>query len=1075
MTRNYLRYPDIKGDDLVFVADNDVWIAPVTGGRASRLTSDRATAKFPVLSPDGTKVAWTSTKEGAPDVYVLDLESGEQHRLTYWANRAVATVGWLGDRVLVCSAHDQMDATTRPRIRAVSLDGSVETLDTGLAMSYAEHPSGVRAISTPNHRDPSQWKRYRGGTASRIWIDNGGWQRILPEIDAGLHGTTFVGDRLVFSSDLEASIEENADGQSQIHSVNLDGTDLQQHTHHTPAEGYVRDPRSDGERIVYHAHGVIYFMDSLDSEPRAIDIALPGVHAKPLEITSDDQLDAFVPDRAGNGSVLSWRGAAWYLTHRGGPARALSSKDGVRIREPQLLGNDRAVWASDVEGEDCLEIMPITGGNSHRIAQGQLGRVLHLAGSHDGKTIATISHDGRISLVDAESGSVREIDRSRGGEATDISFSPDDRYIAWRAGSGDDGERGMLRAAEVASGTVLELTDGTFDDRSPVFTSDGKYLAFFSRRTFDPSYDELGFDLSFVDTTRPWLVPLRADEPAPFGVAADGWPVAEIAADEEPIRPEADESASDDKAKDEPKIVTRIDFDGFEHRAIPFPVAAGEYSDLTAVADGLVWIRHQHPGHEIGTAAGPDKARDRLEHYSFGKRKLSTIADRVDGVAASGDGKQLVVWHDEDVWVQPSDRRVDEDDDARIDVDTSRLHRRIDPHAEWREMFDDNGRLMRDFYWREDMDGVDWDAVLARYRPLIDACATHDDLVDLLWEVVAELNTSHAYVQPRGSSGPRQGFLGAEFRPTSEGAEIVRILPGESSDPAARSPLLAAGVDARAGDVIVAIGGRSVVEAGGVGPLLVDTARKAVELTIRRDGKDRRVAVVPIASEEALRYHEWTTKRRDYVEKQSGGKLGYVHIPDMISTGWAQFYRMIDRATKKDGVVVDVRYNHGGHTSSLIIERLARRVLHWGGVRQLDEVTPYPPQAIRGPVVLVTNQWAGSDGDIVSASAQVLGIGPIVGERSWGGVYGIDGRFDLVDGTGVTEPRYWFYSTKHGWSIENHGIDPDIEVVMSPADFNGEDEKDAQLDAAIEAALESLREHPAATPPELAPPRAHRK
>jgi len=378
---------------------------------------------------------------------------------------------------------------------------------------------------------------------------------------------------------------------------------------------------------------------------------------------------------------------------------------------------------------------------------------------------------------------------------------------------------------------------------------------------------------------------------------------------------------------------------------------------------------------------------------------------------------------------------------------------------------------MRDFYWREDMDGTDWGKVLDRHRPSVERVRTFDDLVDILWETVGELNTSHAYVQPPPAKGkPVQGLLGADFEPDADGARIVRILPGESSDPEARSPLRAAGVDAQRGDVIVSIDGQAV-DRRGVGPLLVGAADSVVEVTLRRGGTSRRVAVIPTASETPLRYQAWVASRIAYVEEASGGRLGYLHVPDMMATGWAQFHRGLDLAMSHEGLVADMRYNGGGHTSQLIIERLSRKIIGWDVVRH-GAPEPYPSAGRRGPVVFVTNQFAGSDGDIVCAAAQELKLGPVVGQRSWGGVIGIDGRFDLVDGTGVTQPRYSFHFDTHGWDVENHGIDPDIEYVMSPGDWSDEDHHDPQLDRAIEEALGLLEAHPASVPPQLPAPRS---
>ena len=322
---------------------------------------------------------------------------------------------------------------------------------------------------------------------------------------------------------------------------------------------------------------------------------------------------------------------------------------------------------------------------------------------------------------------------------------------------------------------------------------------------------------------------------------------------------------------------------------------------------------------------------------------------------------------------------------------------------------------------------------------------------------------------PSGNQDRRLGLLGADLSRAEEGWRIDRILPGETSDPHARSPLRAAGVGAAAGDLVVAVNGQAVDPLVGPAAHLIGTADRPVELTLRSAGADRRVVVVPLADEEPLRYQDWVAGRSAYVAEHSGGRIGYLHIPDMMSLGWAQLHRDLHLATEAEGLVVDVRYNRGGHTSQLVLERLGRKVVGWAVGRHLEAAESYPAYAPRGPVVFLANEHSGSDGDIVNAGAQAMGLGPVVGVRTWGGVIGIDGRFSLVDGTDVTQPRYAFWLQKYGWDVENHGVDPDIEVRHTPADHDAP--HDPQLDRAIAEALQRLDQTPAVRPPALPAPR----
>lgn len=1143
VTQPYLRFPHIHGDQVAFVADDDVWLAPVTGGRAWRLTSDHAPAATPRFSPDGTQLAYVSHKDGHPEVYVVDLADGASRRLTWFGGTTTAVLGWDdAGRVLVSS-----NAGTHERsltvVRAVGLDGAVETPRYGPSWGVAEHRSmaGTRttALVSAGYRTPAYWKRYRGGTASVLWIDRGTgeWQRPLPGDEAGTYDPLWIGDALVFTSDRGATFPDHADEQANLWV--LDGlttgtvpAEPRQLTTQSEAEGYVRDATSDGSRIVWHSRGDLWLLDGLDGSPRRIDITLTGALPQPYSAEPGSTaagIDGLAVDKSGDACVVGWLGTAYWVTHRAGPVRALVADPSVRVREPAMLGaTGRAVVVTDAprstaqgeSREDALEIHALPRSAAgvpdvqpQRLAGGELGRVLHLAANPAGDTVAAVSHDGRISLVavpadsastetgtdrpTAAPGAVTLLGRSVNGEAKSPAFSPDGRYLVWSSPTDSEGGHHQILVADLHAEhpTATPLTSGRFHDFSPSFSDDGKYLVFLSDRTFDPSYDSHEFALSFSAATRPWLIPLAATEPAPFGPSADGWRVGKAddqgtATDDDAARGAPDGSAEKTSEKEHAPADASpdIDFDGAEERVVPFPVTSGRYRRLRAAKGGVLWVHETDDTGMLGARhAGTesDQIGDVLQFWSFEARKTTDVAEKVGTYAVSGDGERVVVRSGSGLSTQSATSRPGSDDPGAFDIDLSRVRYEVDPRAQWHQMFDENARIMRDHYWRADMDGVDWDGVVARWRPLVDRVATHDDLEDVLWETVAELNTSHAYVRgPHAPGDPsrRLGLLGADLTRTADGWRIDRVLPSESSDPGARSPLRAAGVDAQPGDLIVAVDGRPVDPVAGPAASLVGAAELPVELTLRRpsampdaagaDGTDRRVVVVPLANESDLRYQDWVRSRREYVAERSGGRLGYVHVPDMMSTGWAQLHRDLRLAADCEGMVVDVRFNGGGHTSQLVIARLAARVAGWGVGRHYDRPGSYPDRAPRGPVVLVTNEYAGSDGDIVNAAAQALDVGPVVGVRTWGGVVGIDGRFELVDGTGITQPRYAFWLDGKGFGVENHGVDPDIEVRHTPADYFSD--VDPQLEAGMAEALRRLAERPAAAPPALPEPRVRR-
>ncbi|MDN5858548.1 MAG: S41 family peptidase, partial [Pseudonocardia sp.] len=1112
MTRSYLRFPHLQGDALVFVAEDDVWTAPVAGGRAYRVSGDDVPAAAPRLSPDGSRVAWASRRDGWPEIHVMALDGGGSTRLTYWGDGGTTALGWIDDQeVLAVTA--TADPTGRSWAYAVpTAGGTPRRLPVGpvadLAFGRGSAPTVLRRTSL-GQREMARWKRYRGGSSGQLWSDRaapGEYGRILADLDGNFAAPMLVGAgkraRIAFLSDHE--------GIGNVYSVDLDGGDLRRHTDHGAVgepQFYARHASTDGTRVVYESAGELWLLESLAraARPRRIDVRLAGPRTDraPRRIATDQWLTSAVPDRTGRTSVAVVRGTVHRLTHRDGPARVLLAEPGVRARLAQPLGEDRAIWIDDADGEEAVCVAPLDpraegAAPARRTGAGELGRVLSLVAAPDGSSAALTTHDGRLLLHDVAEGALRELTRGA-GEIKDVSWSPDSAWLAYVEPAPAHLCRIML--AHPADGVFVAVTEPRFRDADPVFTSDGKYLAFLSRRSFDPVYDEHSFDLSFPASWRPFLVPLAARTPSPFGASADGRPVSPAeegpqdppAAPDEPVpdgaEPPAPEKKDEKKDKDAPPDVV-VDAEGLPARVVPVPVEEARYRGMRAGKDCLLWFRHPVSG-VLGDGRAPDDegAWPSLERYDLVRRKLDVIADPVTAFRVSGDGQRLVVRDGHTLRVLRTDRsgsaKPGDDGDAGADeyeIDTRRIAVTVDPAVEWRQMFAEAGRLMRDHFWVPDMADVDWAAELERYRPLVDAVGSHDDLVDLLWELQGELGTSHAYVLGRwwGRTSGRPAFLGADIAPSGDGDgwRVERVLPAETSEPAARSPLAAPGVDVRAGDVLLEVNGRPIDPASGPAPLLVALGGQLVELTVRSgpghddEGEIRRVVARPLDTEDALRYQDWVALRRAYVAEHSGGRLGYLHVPDMMAYGWAQLHRDLTREVAHDGLILDVRGNAGGHTSQLVLEKLARRVIAWEIIRHKEPIT-YPMDAPRGPIVALADEMSGSDGDIITAAIKRMGLGPVVGTRTWGGVIGIDGRYSLVDGTSVTQPRYGFWFDDTGWGVENRGVEPDVEVQITPQDW--EAGRDPQLDRAIAMAVERLAATPAVTPPAPAPRPSRRR
>ncbi|MEW2392124.1 S41 family peptidase [Streptomyces venezuelae] len=1066
----YLRFPHLSGDRLCFAAEDDLWVAPLTpegspADRAWRLTVDRTKVSHPRFSPDGRHIAYTTWRSLDPEIHLAPVDGGPARRLTYWGSTDTRVCGWSPDGdILAVSSHGQ-PFSYFCWAYSVPTDGSPggklpwgPVWDIAITDSLADGDSDRKTLlltGKPPH-EPAAWKRYRGGATGRLWVHG---EQILADLDGHLDSPMFVAGRIAFLSDHE--------GVGNLYSCLPDGSDLRRHTDHDTF--YARHASSDGTRVVYQCAGDIWLVDDLaaDSVPRRLDVRLGGPRAgrRIYQVPASQHLDALSVDTTGRASAVVVRGSLYWLTHRDGPARTITDTPGVRVRLPEMLGKGGQVaYVTDADGEDAVEIayLPRASGarDPRRLASGQLGRVQELVADRDGERLAIASNDGRLLLLDVteeSDGEVTELIRSINGPVRDLAFSPDGCWLTW-SHPGIGRSLRQIKLARIAGPgmrAIIDVTNGRFEDENPVFTRDGRYLAFLSWRGFDPVYDVHTGDLSFPLGCRPYLVPLSSATPSPFALLPDGRPAAGG------LDP-AEGSGGDG--------TTMVEIEGLESRVTPFPVSASKYSALHPVSGGgLVWLRWPISGALGETFVNPAdmSGRPTLEYFNIAKAKKSQLVDHLDWFALSGDGSRLVVVDEGDLTAVPSTEVGD--GDTTVWIDLRRILHEVDPAAEWRQAYEEAGRIIRAYFWDPEMSGVDWDGVLAQYRPLVERVASPDEFADLLREVLGELGTSHAYVSPaRRNEGPphyqrAMGLLGANLVHRDDGWMVKRILPGDSSDSKARSPLAGAGI--REGAVLTHIDGRPVDPVTGPYPLLSAAGGTTVELTFEPEGEGRarRVAIVPLINERPLRYQDWVAKRRDVVRELSGGKCGYLHIPDMGGSGWAQFNRDLRLEVSRPALIVDVRGNAGGHISELVIEKLTRRILGWDLTRNAQPVS-YASNSPRGPVVALADEATSSDGDMITAAFKLLGLGPVVGQRTWGGVVGMTGRHSLGDGTVITVPMNAGWFDAYGWGVENHGVSPDLDILRTPLDWA--EGRHAQLDDAVQLALDLLERNPAAAPPD---------
>ncbi len=1049
MSQGYYRYPTISGDRIVFVCEDDLWSVPAGGGVATRLTVSFGTCSTPRLSPDGSTIAFISTDDGNPEVYVMPAGGGKPQRLTFLGSTLAQVVGWSSDGReihFVANARAWYEGETRPF--TIARDGGApRDLQLGHARAFSAGPNGALVLGR-NAVDPARWKRYRGGTAGEIWIDpqnRGDFEKLrLP--DGNPTWPMWIGERIYFLADQE--------GIGNIYSCALDGSDVLRHSHES--EYYARFPSTDGSRIVYSSGGALSVIDVAADSVTQLNIGAPSAEPQTVrrfEHAAED-LEHFVPSPDGTRLAFIARGQAFTMPFFEGAVLNHGGTSRVRTRLSEWLKDGkRFACVTDGSGFEQIAVQRADVADEPKIVtNGDIGRVTELAASPASDVIAFANHRHELCLIDLDDGKVRVIDTSPAQRVADLAFSPDGRYIAYvysptRGAS-------IIRVAKVRSGKVHDVTAPLRVDHSPAWDPQGKYLYFISTRDFHPVYDALQFDLSFPQAQRPFVVTLRSDVPSPFVPLP------------RPIHRDHDhdhdhDHGSEKKNEKPEELRIDIDFDEIAGRVLGFPVEEGEYDQLVAVKGRVLYTRFPVTGIKNADDDEEEAAGGTLHAYDFESLRQATVASDVGEIRLGADGHTLVYRsHDRlraidataDLGDEEPEKPSNESGRKSGWIDLDRANVEIEPRDEWAQMYREAWRLQTEQFWVEDMSDIDWDRVYDRYKAILPRVRTRTELSDVIWEMQGELGTSHAYEYGGDHRVPRQyqrGFLGADVEWDEErgGYRIGRIYRGDSWNRSEDSPLAEPGLDIHEGDVLVALGGKRLSRDVAPDRLLVNGAGKDVSVTIRtRKDEERTVMVKALASEAALRYRAWVETNRRYVHDKTNGRVGYIHIPDMGPWGFAEFHRGYLSEFDRKGLIVDVRYNRGGHVSPLLLEKLGRKRVGYD-VPRYGMAIPYPPESVAGPMMAITNQFAGSDGDIFSHCFKLYKLGPLVGKRTWGGVIGINPYHHLVDGTLTTQPEYSFWFSDVGWKVENYGTDPDYDVDYAPQDYR--DGRDPQMDFAL--------------------------
>ncbi len=1085
-TQGYIRFPHISRDRIVFVSEDDLWLVSTEGGRAERLTSGVGEATCPYFSPDGELLAFVGREEGPSEVYVMPALGGPARRLTFHGS-SCRVLGWspIGDEILYASNAGQF-SSRYSTLYAVQPTGSLpRQLPYGVANAISYSLSSNGLVLGRNTNELAHWKRYRGGTAGHLWCDEAGsgtFER-LSMLSGNVANPCWVGERIYFLSD--------QDGIGNIYSCTPRGEDVRQHTRQQ--DFYARHLSSDGERLVFHAGAELYLFDPRTDQTQHIAISLPSVRTQRNRkfVSASTYLDSYALHPRGYQVAMTTRGKAFTMGNWDGSVVQHGEADGVRYRFLEWLNDGkRCVAVSDATGRETLVVFnPEEAAEPEVLTELDLGRVVELVVSPTHDIVALTNHRNELLVVGLETGNAKVIERSDFNRINGVAWSPDGRWLAY--GFPISSQKTAIKLCDLESGGTYQATEPILADSRPSFDPEGKYLYFLGQRIFNPVSDMLQFALNFPRGTKPYALLLQRDTRSPFIAEPKDPDEKDRKAEDESetgadSASESDEKDKDEKEKDAKKVApTVIDLEGISERVLPFPVAEGRYYAVLGLKGKALFFWYPLTGEMDNDEDELPKAGGNVDCYTFEKYKAERILSGVNGLELSRDNKTLLYRSARRLRVVKAGEKPPKTEDEKSAsrengwLDLGRVKVSVQPSAEWRQMFAEAWRLQREQFWSADMLGIDWDAIYAQYSPLVERVSSRAELSDLLWEMQGELGTSHAYeMGGEYRRGPqyRQGFLGVDwtYDAATDRYRIARIVKGDPSDAKATSPLTSPGLNVVVGDAVLAINGQRVSATRHPQELLVNQAGNEVQLTIEEaaSGKRRSLTVEALDDERPARYREWVEQNRRLVHTASKGLVGYVHIPNMVASGYAEFHRSYLAEYDYPALLIDVRWNGGGNVSGLLLEKLARRRVGYDFARW-SQPNPYPQESPRGPMVALTDEHAGSDGDIFCHSFKLMGLGPLIGKRTWGGVVGYFARYKLVDNTVTTQPEFSFWFKDVEWNVENYGTDPDIDIDIAPHDFANN--LDPQLDRAIAEATRLIEERPALAPTTGQRPRLGRR
>jgi tricorn protease len=1090
-----LRFPDISGDRVVFTYGGDLWTASAAGGSAIRLTAHPGMEVFGKFSPDGKWIAFTGQYDGDEQVYVVSSGGGVPRQLTFYPAKGPFTprwgwdnqvYGWSADgkRIIFKSQRDSW-ALPIAQLYSVSVEGGpAEALPMPEAGSGDFSPDSTRIVYSPQNRDFRPEKRYGGGQANALYIfDLKTYDaKRITEGPRATRDPIWLGNTIYFNSD--------RDGHFNLYAYNISSAKTTQVTNNKTWD--VRWPSSDGEdRIVYELDGELQVLDTKSGKSNSISINVPneGLSSRPSRVSAANNIESVNLSPKGERALFSARGDIFSAPIEKGPTRNLTHSSGAQDKWPSWSPDGGHIaFISDMTGEEELYTIQQDGLKpAEQITRGGSAMRYQPEWSPDGKRIAFSDKDGKLYVVTLADRKLVEIADAPHGQIRDYTWAPRGNYLAF---SYDDNPNrfSAVRVWNPADGKVRKVTDDMFNAYSPTWDPQENYLYYLADREFQPQISQIEFNYATNRQAYIYALALRKDVKHPFPPESDevtitkpdespkpkGTPPGEEpkppAKDinkelkepgKEPAKQASPEASptpaapAESKPDAKPPATMTIDFDGILSRSARVPVGADNYGGLSAKTGHLIYA--------TGSAFFYGRAGDRptlLKIFAFKDRKETTIAEDIRGYVLSDDGSKLLAVQGPGYNIYDA---TPQGDKTRKPVSTGGLFVDRIPAEEWNQIFNEVWRRYRDWFYVPNMHGYDWVALREQYKPLLQYVQHRSDLNYVISEMVSELTIQHAYVEggdftipPR----PRGGLPGARFELDSKSGRyrVAKIFQGENEEDLYRSPLTEIGVNINVGDYVLAVDGEELKGTDDIYRLLRNKADNPVSLTVNKTPSLAGAHIVsyrPITDESNLIYLDWIDKNRRKVDQATGGRVGYIHIPDMGAAGIREFIKWYYPQIRKEGLIVDVRANGGGNVSRMLIERLRRKVLGLNYARTDEEANTYPDSVFVGPMVALLDQNSASDGDIFPYMFRKAGLGPLIGKRSWGGVVGIQGRGALIDGGQIFVPGSGLTDENGNWVIEGYGVDPDIEVDNDPkSEIEG---RDPQLERGIAEVMARLK------------------